>query len=81
MIETNKIVEKEVSRKAFLYVIQLDVDDKYFINEIDKSLEKLNLYYTTNVKGKMTAWNAFCKDEKFFDVLTRGFDYMTQFTR
>ena len=80
MIETNKIIEKEVSRKAFLYEIQLDVDDKYFINEIDKSLEKLNLYYTTNVRGKMTHWRAFCKDEKFFDVLTRGFDYMTQFT-
>lgn len=80
MIETNKIIEKKILRKAFLYEIQLEIDDKYFIDEIEKSLEKRNLYYTTNVKGKMTDWKAFCKNEKFLDVLTRAFDYITKFT-
>ena len=38
MIAVNKIIEKELLRKAFLYEIQLEIDDKYFIDEIEKSL-------------------------------------------
>jgi hypothetical protein len=79
MIAVNKIIEKELLRKAFLYEIQLEIDDKYFIDEIEKSLAIKNLHYRTNVKGKMTAWNAFYKNEKFLQLLHRGFQDILKF--
>jgi hypothetical protein len=79
MIEINKIIEREVYRKAFIYEIQMDVDDKYFKEEIENCLKKKNLYYTTNVKGKMTEWDAFNKNEKFVKILTKGLKYVSQF--
>ena len=44
-----------------------------------KSLAIKNLHYRTNVKGKMTAWDAFCKNEKFLQLLHRGFQDIIKF--
>ena len=79
MIDINKIIQTEVNRKAFIIEIQINVDDKYFIDEINNSLKNNNLYYTTNVKGKMTEWGAFNNNKKFLDVLTKGLEYISQF--
>jgi hypothetical protein len=79
MIKIHKIIEKDLLRKVCLYEIQLEVDDKYFINEIEDSLKKVNLYYKTNVKGTMTAWNAFCENKKFLNVLQEGVQYISKY--
>lgn len=79
MIETHKMIERDILRRAFLYEIQLEVNDLYLISEIEKHLEKTNLYYTTNVKGKMTAWNAFNKDDVFLETLERGSSHISQY--
>ena len=54
MIKANKIIERNILRKAQLYEIELKIDSNYFINKIEDSLKEKNLNYATNVKGKMT---------------------------
>lgn len=78
MIETNKIIEKHLLRKAFLYEIKLEIDSDYFINKIEEYLKETNLYYKTNVKGKMTAWQAFNNDENFRKVLDQAINYISK---
>lgn len=74
--EDNKYVERFVKRQAYFYEITLDIDRDYFINEIEKKLIEKNLNYKTNVKGKMTAWNAFKEDKNFQEVCKAGLSYL-----
>jgi hypothetical protein len=78
MIKTNKIIEKNILRKAFLHEIELQIDSNYFIQEIENSLKETNLYYATNVKGKMTAWNAFNNNDNFLKVLSEGVKHISK---
>jgi hypothetical protein len=78
MIKTNKIIEREIPRKVFLYEVILDIDEKYFINQIESCLKEQNLYYKTNVKGQMTSWNAFNENEKFLQILSKFIFYVDQ---
>ena len=49
------------------------VDNDYFIKKIDEGCESnKNMNFVTNVKGKMTDWNYFKKDEKFLPVLKKA---------
>lgn len=70
--EINKIIQKPIERKVFLHEITLDINEQYFIDQIEKKLLEQNLNYKTNVKGKMTLWNAFVNDENFINVLDYG---------
>ena len=79
MIKTNKIIEREIPRKVFLYEVILDIDEKYFINQIESCLKEQNLYYKTNVKGQMTSWNAFNENEKFLNVIKEGSTYIQKY--
>tara|TARA_A100001391_G_scaffold199773_1_gene183354 strand:- start:7347 stop:7880 length:534 start_codon:yes stop_codon:yes gene_type:complete len=72
MIKANKIIERNILRKAQLYEIELKIDSNYFINKIEDSLKEKNLNYATNVKGKMTGWNAFNDDKNFLSALDKG---------
>jgi len=55
----------------------LKIDCNYFIKAIDKGVVAPdNINYSTNVKGLMTSWNYFNKDDKFIETILPLFDYL-----
>jgi len=74
--ENNKYIERFVKRQAYLHEITIDINQEYFISEIEKKLIEKNLNYKTNVKGKMTAWNAFVEDKNFEKVCHQALIYL-----
>ena len=65
MISEKKCLD--LTRKVKIVIGQTEIDKDYFINLINKN--KGDLDYKTNVKGKMTNWSLFNKDEKFHQFL------------
>ena len=70
MLLENMIVNREFNRKfkKDYFFIQgiLEIDCKYFIEKIKEScVSENNNNYTTNIKGLMTPFEFFKKDEKF----------------
>jgi hypothetical protein len=59
-------IQTNIQVPVFLLVKKLNIDVRYFIEHIEKGIKEVNNNnYTTNVLGKMTAWNYFCKNQKF----------------
>jgi hypothetical protein len=54
----NKLIKTKLERPALLVETVIDVDADYFIAEIDRILNIKNLDFVTNVKGRMTDWDA-----------------------
>jgi hypothetical protein len=77
--EENKVIEREISRKAFLFEISIDIDEKPFITDINNFIKEKNLNYSTNVKGGMTDWYAFMEHEKFLNILGTCCSYLGKY--
>jgi hypothetical protein len=74
-------IEKEkhfyIKKKVVFLKGTFNIDCNYFINEIEKGIqEEDNLSTKTHVKGQMTSWNYFSKNEKFKEILIDIFDYL-----
>ncbi len=78
MIEIEKQIERTIPRDVFYYQLTLDIDKKdlqYLKSKIDKGIkEKGNMSGVTNVKGNMTPWLFFSRDEVFQKYLKIAFD-------
>ena len=69
--------ESKVKVDYFYFTGKIDVDEKYFIEKIKEGCvapEEKN--YQTNVKGKMTGWQFFLKDENFLKIFTKFVSYI-----
>tara|TARA_Y100001937_G_scaffold107421_1_gene150054 strand:+ start:221 stop:745 length:525 start_codon:yes stop_codon:yes gene_type:complete len=70
--QINKIIQRSIKQDVFFHEITLEIDDKYFISEIERKITKSLLHYKTSVMGKMTTWDAFNNDKNFLKVLNYG---------
>jgi len=64
----SKEINKNIAREYLFIKGTLDIDSEYFIEEIKKvchSNSDLNLNFETNVKGLMTKWDYFAKNNNF----------------
>lgn len=77
--EENKVIEKDILRRVFLYEIIIDVDAESFITDINNFIKQKNLNYNTNVKGGMTDWYAFNEHKKFLNILEKGCSYLGKY--
>jgi hypothetical protein len=62
-------IKTEILKKIVLIETHLNADYDYFIENINYGIENSPQNFTTNVKGFMTPWNFFCKDEKFLEEI------------
>ena len=67
-----KQIEKAISVQVFLYEYIVGCYTQSLINKIDQVLKETNLNYVTNVKGKMTNWEAFTQDPNFLKAIDEG---------
>ena len=68
-----KVIEKKVPIQIFLYeCVAENINVNYFKKKIDENLNDLSA--RTNVKGGMTAWKVFNKDEEFLNVLKNNLE-------
>ena len=65
------------SKKNSIFELKLTdelIDNNYFIKKINEGCElEKNMSFKTNVKGKMTDWRFFQKDENFIYVLKKHY--------
>lgn len=64
-----KQIEKAIPVQVFLYEYIVSCNTQLLINKIEQIIKETNLNYITNVKGKMTDWQAFTKDPDFLKVI------------
>jgi len=77
MIKKINKIESKVEVDYLLITGYLNIDNKYFIDEIDKGIqENNNENFKTNVKGYMTSWKYFVQNINFIKVLLPLFDYL-----
>ena len=77
--DENKIIERDIARRAFLFEIIIEVDAESLITDINNFIKEKNLNYSTNVKGGMTDWYAFNNHEKFLNILNEGCTYLGKY--
>tara|TARA_R100000742_G_C4238068_1_gene58294 strand:+ start:76 stop:603 length:528 start_codon:yes stop_codon:yes gene_type:complete len=78
-MKIEKEIRSKIERDFFFIEGTLDIDNQYFINEIDKGLKKEdNQSYKTNVIGGHTAWNYFFHDKPFLVQLATIVDYIDE---
>ena len=76
MIIHNHIEDKALSEYFFVEGL-IDIDSKYFINEIKKGVEKEdNNNFKTNVRDKVTSYKYFNYDKKFINILEKFSNYI-----
>tara|TARA_R100001530_G_C4250267_1_gene137671 strand:- start:72 stop:605 length:534 start_codon:yes stop_codon:yes gene_type:complete len=76
-MEIKKVIKSKVKKDYFFTEGYLDINCKYFIEEVDKGISQDdNASYRTNVKGKMTSPNYFMKDIEFIKVMQPLLDYI-----
>jgi hypothetical protein len=71
--------ESKVNVDYFFFKGKVDLDEKYFIEQIKKGTaapEENN--YRTNIKGKMTDWKFFVQDENFLEVFRKFVRYLDE---
>tara|TARA_R100000149_G_C5857399_1_gene124313 strand:- start:45 stop:560 length:516 start_codon:yes stop_codon:yes gene_type:complete len=74
----NKLIKTKLERPALLVETVIDVDADYFIAEINRILNIKNLDFVTNVKGRMTDWDAFNNNEKFQKTLSKAYGKLSK---
>ena len=63
----------------FLIELQLKINSAYLIKQIEEGINsQTNCNYVTHVKGKMTAWDYFIKDENFLSAIKVGTNYLDE---
>lgn len=74
-MQINKHIERTIEQKVFLFEMNFDIS-KYkdkFIEDIEKGIQDNSNYnYKTNVKGKMTNWQYFTKNNEFINIVQLG---------
>ena len=75
-MEIQKEIKSKIERNYFFTEGMLDLDAKYFINEIEEGIKDSSLNYKTNVKGKQTSWEFFNQNPQFLKTLFIIFDYL-----
>jgi hypothetical protein len=81
-MEVIKYIERKVKKDSFFFETKLDIskDKNYFISKIEDGIKlENNKNYMTNVKGKMTDWNYFVKDQIFINYLVEGCNKIKKF--
>jgi hypothetical protein len=73
-----KHVERQVLKNVFLIEIELKINSSYFINKIEEGIYGSNNNYLTHVRGKMTSWDYFAKDENFLSLVKTGVNYLDE---
>tara|TARA_R100000773_G_scaffold17594_1_gene15947 strand:+ start:200 stop:730 length:531 start_codon:yes stop_codon:yes gene_type:complete len=74
-----KIIQKQILRDYLFMTGFVDIDSQYFIEKIESQIQgDDNLNGKTNVKGGMTNWSYFAKDEKFWTPFFPIQDYLEE---
>ena len=74
-----KHIEKPVKKDMFLIELELKINSAYLIKQIEEGINsQTNCNYVTHVKGEMTAWDYFIKDENFLSVVKIGTNYLDE---
>tara|TARA_R100000951_G_C2622027_1_gene174792 strand:- start:610 stop:1146 length:537 start_codon:yes stop_codon:yes gene_type:complete len=75
----NKDIQKKVDQDYFFIQGRIQLDTEYFINKINQSCNSEdNLNYQTNVKGNMTPFKFFQKDQNFIRLLNIFIEYVDE---
>tara|TARA_R100000697_G_C5382596_1_gene180440 strand:- start:53 stop:595 length:543 start_codon:yes stop_codon:yes gene_type:complete len=73
----HKHIEKKILQDYFLIEGFVDINAKYFIDQINKGIVREdNLSHRTYVKDQMTCWDYFNEDEKFIKILHTFMDFL-----
>jgi hypothetical protein len=67
-ITVHKEIYTKVLKEVFYCEGQLDINVNYFIDKINQGIINSSNNYKTHVKGLMTSWDYFLKDEEFQKV-------------
>ena len=71
-MQINRHIERTIPQSVFLFEMNFDIS-KYkdkFIEDIEKGIkDNSNYNYKTNVKGKMTNWTYFTKNNEFINIV------------
>jgi len=77
IVQIIKHKESKVSVDYFYFTGKVDLDEKYFIEKIKEGCaapgEK---NYQTNIKGKMTDWKFFVRDQHFINIFSNFTRYI-----
>ena len=75
----NKDINRKIQKEFFFIKGTIDIDSEYFIQKIKEgySLED-NLNFKTNIKGLMTPFKFFNKDNKFDQTITPLIEYVDE---
>ena len=78
-MKIEKEIVSKIERDYFFIEGSVDINDKYFIDKINESVEgKNNINYGTNVKGKHTYWDYFNHDKEFHICLGQIMDFLDE---
>jgi len=76
MIIENHIEDQVLNDYFFIEGI-IDVDSKYFINQIKKGIKQEdNMSFKTNIRDQMTSYNYFNQDKKFIEIIQKFIKYV-----
>jgi|10_taG_2_1085330.scaffolds.fasta_scaffold210858_2 hypothetical protein len=73
MIIEKKILS-QIYKNYYFLTGKIGLNTEYFISKIEEGLKKSNLHFQTNVKGFMTSWDYFNRDQEFLKLLYQIFD-------
>lgn len=81
MVKRAMLIQKEIQKKVlkdyFFIKGKINLDAEYFIKKIQEGCHKNNnMNFRTNVKGLMTDFNYFNKDENFLKILQKFIYYI-----
>ena len=77
LVIVQKHFEKKILQDYFIVEGVIDVDAKYFIDQIDKGIVREdNLSNRTYVRDQMTSWDYFIQDTKFIKILQTFMDFL-----
>ena len=78
-MKVNKTIRSKAKIDYLLAHGVMDIDTQYFINKIDEGIQQNNNEsFKTNVRGFMTSWDYFLKDNNFLKAIFPLFDYLDE---
>ncbi len=74
-----KHVERPIKKDTFLIELELKINSSSLIKEIEEGINSNSNYnYVTHVKGKMTSWDHFVKNQYFLSLVKTGTNYLDE---
>ena len=76
IMKIDKEIISKTLRDYFFITGTFDIDSKYFKKRIEEGVQNSSLNYQTHVRGQLTEWQFFNRDEQFKGLLLQLIDYL-----